>query len=105
MSIEQIDSRVNAASLRVFGEAATFEQGGNARVIFTDQRSAVMLGLAPADAPAPVISLTMTELQRLGAQEGSTVVVRGILYTLMEGGSDAVADAGGMAHLRIRQYA
>lgn len=105
MEVAEMDALVNGASIDSFGEAAVFDQGGESRVIFYDVLTAIELGLASVDAPTPVISLPMSELQRLGATEGSIVTVRGVVYTLMEGATDPVADFGGMAHLRLRPYA
>jgi hypothetical protein len=105
VDVAAMDARLNRAVGRAFSEAVEFAEGGASRATYFDPREAADLGLARIDGTTPVIALPLTELQRLGAREGTTVVVRGATYTLMAGVDEPVTDAGGMAFLPIRQYA
>lgn len=103
MSIADLDAELNQACMDEFGEEVNFETGGPAVARFLLPGQKDEFG-APIDHRLPALEMPFTELQRLGAKEGSTVIVRGKTYTLMNGVDDDIVDAGGMAHIELREY-
>lgn len=104
MTVDEMDALANGAAIATFGEAVTFSQGGASRAVF-ELRSESAEQLGPVNRPSPSLLISLQELTRLGAREGSTVIVRGVTYTLMNGVDDPIVDAGGMVRLELREYA
>lgn len=92
MAIADLDAELNQACMEEFGEEVIFETGDR------DEFG------APIEQRVPGLELPFAELQRIGAKEGDRVIVRGKTYTLMNGVNDDVVDAGGMAHILLREY-
>lgn len=103
MSLADLDAELNAACMAEFGEEVTFETGGPAVARFLLPGQVDEFGV-PVKNQRPALELPFSELQRLGAKEGSKVIVRGVTYTLIDGVDDDVVDAGGMAHLDLVEF-
>lgn len=103
MAIADLDAELNQACMEEFGEEVIFETGGRAVARFLLLGERDEFGV-PIEQRVPGLELPFAELQRIGAKEGDRVIVRGKTYTLMNGVNDDVVDAGGMAHILLREY-
>ena len=104
MGVAELDELVNTAGLAAFGEAVVFHVSGNpiaAQAVFQVPFVETEAGGVPITAPQPQVVLRKADLVTLAAKAGDYVVVRGKRYRLLDGYTEPIEDAGGMAHVPL----